>query len=193
MVRVIGPGSKRTVDTVNTTSTSMNWSKGLSPFFLGPVPLYYKFVSRNVENAWQFSKVYPEHVDVSGNPTQLYWNWANQGWKKYRAERYPMGKGRVPLFSLWEGKKLDYIEARKQIYLPIYRDAVKKTDSFNQLQKTFQEQGSVTLFDFDGYDYIEHGSTLKDVLNNPNKRMGHAFLLAMMLIYGPDFNISAIK
>ncbi len=37
---------------INTTSRSSNWSRGLSPFFLGPIYLYDGFVSKNIENAW---------------------------------------------------------------------------------------------------------------------------------------------
>ena len=52
---------------VNTTSRSNDWSKGLSPFFLGPVDLYAGLSAKNVENAWQFAKVYPQHVDINGD------------------------------------------------------------------------------------------------------------------------------
>lgn len=38
------------------------------------------------------------------------------------------------------------------------------------------------LIDFDGYDHYELGMTLKDVLNNSNRSMGHAFVLAAMLM-----------
>lgn len=52
MIYVIGPQNKAPDDAVviNTTSRSANWSKGLSPFFLGPVKLYGDYVSQNVEN-----------------------------------------------------------------------------------------------------------------------------------------------
>ena len=36
--------------------SSQEWSKGLSPFFLGPVPLWDGMVATNVENAWQYCK-----------------------------------------------------------------------------------------------------------------------------------------
>ena len=34
--------------------------EGLSPFYLGPVECYDGLVSQTFENAWQFSKVYPD-------------------------------------------------------------------------------------------------------------------------------------
>jgi hypothetical protein len=87
---------------INTTSRSDNWSKGLSPFFLGPCELYDGYTSKNVENAWQFSKVYSDHVDVNGKiRDDEYFEWALKGWNNKQAFRYPMGKGKLSLFSYW--------------------------------------------------------------------------------------------
>jgi hypothetical protein len=78
-------------------------------------------------------------------------------------------------------------DARHEIYLPLYRDAVKKTDAFQTLKRIYQQTGSVTLFDFDGYDHHEVGMSLHEVLHNLNRICGHAFILAMMLSYGENF------
>ncbi len=100
---------------INTTSRSTTWSKGLSPFFCGPCDLYDIYNSKNVENAWQYAKVYAQHVDADQNPTESYFLWAQGGWNKKIADRYPMGKGAKPLYSYWNGEKLPYIDARKKI------------------------------------------------------------------------------
>ena len=42
------------------------------------------------------------------------------------------------------------------------------------------------LRDFDGYDYQAAGKTLADVLVDPERPMGHAFVLKAMLLYGSD-------
>jgi len=42
---------------INTTS-SAGWSRDLSPFIIGPCDLYGGHVFQNMENGWQFSKVY---------------------------------------------------------------------------------------------------------------------------------------
>jgi hypothetical protein len=68
----------------------------------------------NVENAWQFSKVYPEHVGADNEPTPEYFRWRGAGYDNKWASRYPKGKGTKPLYSLWSGEKLDYIAARKK-------------------------------------------------------------------------------
>jgi len=67
-VYVVGPrdkGKYPTKNVINTTSSSDNWSRGLSPFFLGPCKCYGFHVSKNIENTWQFSKTYKCHTDES--------------------------------------------------------------------------------------------------------------------------------
>lgn len=166
---------------INTTSRSKNKSKYLSPFYLTNITLYAGLVSKNMENAWQFSKVYPEHVNEIGQIKSDYWTWAKKGWCDTYAHRYPMGKGAIPLFSYWDGERLDYISARKKIYAPLYAEAVVKTDVYKKLKEVYEERGSVILFDFDGYDYTKLGMSLNDVINDETRKMGHAFVLAMLL------------
>jgi len=38
------------------------------------------------------------------------------------------------------------------------------------------------LRDFDAYDHVMIRWSLTEVLNNPDRKMGHAFVLAMMLL-----------
>ena len=151
----------------------------MSPFFLGPVELYDGYVAKNVENGWQFSKVYEEDAD-GDKPGSSYWTWAQWGWMQDYAYRYPKGKGAKPLFAWWGGEKLDYIEARKKIYCPLYAKAVERTPAFRKL-KELHEAGSVMLFDFDCYDHLALGMNYEDVLNSEDKKMGHAFVLSMLL------------
>lgn len=186
MIYVLGPKDKRmNILTINTTTSSKTWSRGLSPMLLGPVEVQHSsgtvIVSQNVENAWQFSKVYKQHTDKFG-PTSEYYKWAEAGFADSFAHRYPMGKGAIPEYSIWNGEKLDYIEARKKIYVPVYKDAVWKSPAFDLLETEYHKNGrEIALWDFDGYDYIKLGMTLEQVLNDPTRKMGHAFVLAMML------------
>jgi hypothetical protein len=167
---------------VNTTSKANgDWQRDLSPFHVGPCPLYDGKVSLNMENAWQFAKVYAQHADQNGDPTPAYWVWAEKGWGDQFAHRYPMGRGAVPKYSWWEGNKLGYIDARKQIYAPLYAEAVKKTNGWNRLVQAYNTEPLIVLRDFDGYDYGAMNKTLTQVLNDPKRKMGHAFVLAMLL------------
>jgi hypothetical protein len=189
MLTVVGPKDKvpAGAEVLNTTSRSQDWGRAFSPFLLGPCKLYSDFVSQNVENGWQYSKVYPEHAGSSRIVTDEYWKWATQGWANPRAVRYPMGKGAKPLYSLWNGIRMDYIMARKFIYIPLYSNSVMGTDAFWWLSE-IEKDRDIYLWDFDGYNHRALGMTYEDVINNPNRTMGHAFIIAM-LIHG-SFDIT---
>lgn len=171
---------------INTCSNSKtSWQRDLSPFTLGPCHLYGSFSSQNMENGWQYTKLYKQHADAHGNPTKDYWVWAKQGFSNPKAVRYPMGRGAKPLHAWWDGHKLSYIEARKMIYGPLYAEAVQKTNGWNDLVNLYQTQNKLIFRDFDGYDHNHLGLTLLQVLNNPKRKMGHAFVLKMLLTQDP--------
>lgn len=183
-IKVIGARDPRDKKAINTTSSCKGMGRNFSPFILGPVSLYPGAVTPkalNVENAWQFAKVYACHVDDNGDPTDEYFKWAKKGWLDRRAHRYPMGKGAIPEYSWWNGKKLGYIEARKRIYFPLYARAVVNTKAYSLLKEGYESGKQIVLWDYDGYDHLSMGMTLKDVLNNPNRPMGHAFVLAALI------------
>lgn len=161
---------------INVTSHGKDQFKQLSPFKLGPVSLYKGYISQNVENAWQFCKVYPEHADAIGNPTAKYFSWSRAGWNSKQPFRYPMGKGKKPLYSYWDGEKLDYITARKRIYIPLYTSAAVKTNSFQEL-KSIKED--ILIVDFDVYDkgVLDWDTLINDSLHP----FGHGFVLGMLL------------
>jgi hypothetical protein len=170
---------------VVTVSKSNNWTKGLSPFVLGHCQLWGSYISKNMENAWQHSKVYPCHLDEKDEIKDEWFEWAKNGWNDSRAYRYPMGKGSIPKFSYWDSERLNYIDARKRIYIPLYRDAVRKTDAWKKLQEMynyFEEKGKdLYLVDFDAYRHKKLGLSYTQVANDPSRKMGHAFVLACML------------
>ena len=183
MIHVIGPGHKAPEGSIeiNTTSRSKDWSRSLSPFYCGPVKLYDKYKSINMENAWQFAKVYEYYLEEDGTVGERYFNWAQDGWNDIKAHRYPMGKDTKPLYSIWDGEKLTYVEARKKIYIPLYAGVVRKTFAFDKLKKMHEEGQDLYLWDFDGYDHKACNLTFDQVINDPNRKMGHAFVIAMLL------------
>lgn len=166
---------------VSTVSRTAGWQRGLSPFVLGPCKLYGKFKSRNMENGWQYAKVYKEFLDDAGGVGSKYYDWAVAGWNNPRAVRYPVGKGRKPEFSWWRGESLDYITARKEIYVPLYLNAVKETEAWARLFRLYQKEKCLVLLDYDAYDHRKEKMSLSDVLNRPDRKMGHAFVLMMAL------------
>jgi hypothetical protein len=186
-ITVIGPQDEaptgRTAPLIfNTTSRSKDWGKAFSPFILGPVLLYPPFYALNVENGWQYAQCYSKHLDAGTKlPTQDYWRWAQAGWASPKARRYPMGKGMPPLFAWWNGLKLDYIQSRKQIFAPLYAQAVVTTAEFAHAKRLYADGNHLVLWDFDGYRHRDFGMNYRDVLNDPGRTMGHAFILAMLL------------
>jgi hypothetical protein len=143
-----------------------------------------------MENAWQFSKVYPEHVGADGNPTPEYFEWAKRGWSSWRSRRDPMGEERRgrESFHWWDGERLSKVVARKLIYAPLYAEQVVKTEAFKVLKDIWQknrqfEEFTLYLMDFDAYEY--NRMSFSEVLNNPRESMGHGFVLAMLLTENP--------
>lgn len=165
---------------IDTTSNSGLY-RDLSPFVLGPVKEFAGAPAQNFENFWQYHKVYKCHMGKEGEPTLEWYDWHHKGFADTRAQRYPMGKGAIPEYSFWKGEKLGYVDARKKIYAPVYAEYVVKTKSFKMLEELYKAGVVVVLRDYDAYDHIKLGRSLIDVINNPIRKMGHAFVLAMIL------------
>ena len=163
---------------IDTTSNSGNFAQ-LSPFIL-PAPPANRF-----ENLWQFSKVYKQHIGDDGLPNQEWWIWRDWGFAQTKAYHYPMGKGAIPEYSYWHSEKLDYIQARKRIYAFIYAKNVRQTEAYEKLAMIYHNclltNKELILLDYDAYDHVKLGMSLINIINNPNRKMGHAFVLIMML------------
>lgn len=169
---------------INTTTRSENWSRELSPMLVGTI-FSNNGISRNMENFWQYAKVYSNHVDSNQNPNEEYFKWKEIGYNKKWADRYPAGKGAIPLYTWYCGRKLNYIEARKNIYLPYYEKNVKKTEAFSKLETIWndclKQNKNLVLNDFDAYNHRDLGYSWDNILNDSTRKMGHAFILAKML------------
>ena len=179
--------------TSNNTDPVMR--EGLSPFYLGPVECYDGLVSQTFERAWQCAKVYPWMADADENPGEGYFAWRDMMWAKKGFERkidirFPAGKGnaRKCLYAWWKVddtfRKLGYIDGRKHIYLPLYAKAVVKTEAYRRLVELRDSGKNLMLIDFDGYNpwHPHYGFTsYNDVIHCPLLKMGHGFVLAMLL------------
>lgn len=208
MIRIVGKRAKgsidfqldeaaRSVDFMKIDCTSDNADekmKALSPFHLGPVACYDDLRSETFERAWQCAKVYPWLADDAGNPSASYFKWRDEMWAKRgfssKVEiRFPAGKENTGkcLYAWWKVKdtfqKLGYVEARKEIYIPLYAKAVSETDAFKRLCSLRDEGKNLLLLDFDGYNihHQKYNFTYNDAIHCPLLKMGHGFVLAMML------------
>lgn len=174
-IYIISPRDKPPTNSVlvNTTSRSEDFGKTFSPMICqGPLTLA-GLTSKNVENFWQGTKVYSEHI----NEPLKWLKWRDSLLQDSFAHRYPRGKGRRPEFSYLnkESGRLDYISARKIIYVPIY---MQKLDKYCQRQiSSLIDMLTVTnicFWDFDGRITDE---SFEQILNNADAKCGHAFVL----------------
>lgn len=185
---------------------------------------------RIMENIWQFSKVYenvpnsvrresrfnnriiwnhPAQVHVKdGELTPEYWEWRHKGMHNPDPVRYPVGfnhRGKC-LYALHESsdEKLDYIEARKQIYLPVYCDLVRGQRQYEELLQRLRVGEKLLIIEVDGPHqedldyYIEKYNVAKNfivnntikatrenmdiMLNDPKHPFGHGYCLALALL-----------
>ena len=177
MIKALFKFSKTPTDAIviDTTSNSGIYPE-LSPFVLPAPP------AKNFENLWQFSKVYKKYImSIDGYPDASWYKWRDAGYANTRAVRYPMGKGAIPEYSLWDDEKLGYIEARKKIYTLEYAKNVIVTYSYKRLLEVYKSGANLILLDYDAYDHQALNMSLVDVINNPKRKMGHAFVLIMIL------------
>ena len=209
MIRIVGKRGKgsfesqldeaaKSLEFVRIDCTSNNpdfvMRQGLSPFYLGPVACYDGLVSQTFERAWQCAKVYPWMMNPDGNPSERYFAWRDAMWgtKDFSSKidiRFPAGKenARKCRYAWWkvsgEFRKLNYIAARKRIYIPLYARSVVKTEAFRRLVELRDSGKNLMLIDFDGYNlhHPHYGLTYNDVVHCPILKMGHGFVLAMLL------------
>lgn len=195
MIRVYGPRRPAPAGArcVNTTSKSHDeWSKGLSPFFAGPLlvwPGNRSVVARNVENAWQFSKVYDDHVGPDDLPTAAHAAWALQGWRNPQPVRFPRGRGAKPRYAIYRNQCLGYVAARLYVYIPSYVEGLAVNPASRAALIRLREEyrvaraagDTLALYDYDGYDHVGAGMSIADVFLCENKKAGHGFVLAALL------------
>lgn len=82
-----------------------------------------------------------------------YYKWREAGFNNRYPVRYPTGyhnRKNVLFFVNDEGKRFNYSEARQNIYLPAYTEAVKKTNEYHQLLKKVKQGEDIAIFEVDG-------------------------------------------
>ena len=171
---------------INCTSISSDWGRNLSPMLSNSAPLnLYGYNIQTVENGWQYSRIYETHNDFAQ------WDiWRKEGYANPKGNRYPMGKGAKPLCSYICKTlgKLDWVESRKKIYLPLYFQKLERFcwEEIQKCIKLIESEPIVYLWDFD----VSNDFASFDVaLNNTNRSLGHGYLLVDYLarLTGKDF------
>lgn len=93
------------------------------------------------ENYWQAGKRYEGQTDEDVVKMLMWWKRQDKG-----RRRYAGGKGKRVTHAEFGGKNYDYVESRKEIYVPEYAALVKQhvASLFMDVQK------DVVVYDFDG-------------------------------------------
>jgi len=162
---------------------------------------------------------YPAHIQLKGSIlTPEYFKWREAGMKCQYHLRYPFGYGSAGrcIFSLhqnsrsvqerilYDEDKLDYITARKQIYVTGYINCVRKEPKFEELKTLLQKGKNLLISEVDGPhqeslsyykkqygvedDFIESDTMLATedniniMLNDSKHPVGHGYCLAMALL-----------
>ena len=159
---------------------------------------------------WQ----HPEEVHfMDGKLTPEYFEWRHKGMYAKEAIRYPVGyKHRHKcLFTLKEDengvidvdRKLDYVQARKEIYMPLYCNLVKKEKKFKELKERLRKGENLLIIEVDGphqesldyyiekyrvsEDFIQNDTMIASnenidiMLNDPKHPFGHGYCLCYAL------------
>jgi hypothetical protein len=154
-----------------------------------------------------------KHIDSDGNILDTYYNWRKKGLNNKYPVRYPCGiKHRHKCIGAITDKMLekdeimllDYVESRKQIYLPIYCDLVKKQPLFKTLQNKLLNGKNLLIIEIDGpwqsdleyykkkygvnddfivnHTMLANEKNLKIMLNDTIHNYGHGYCLAAALL-----------
>ena len=155
---------------INLTSRNpdRNFSRQVSPFFVGPVTGPDGASAPNLEVFWQCGKVFPHH-DENGQPSPAYFD--------YRKKMYSAAPGSIPkpimrhpyhefgyepedmcYWAYWNSDKgtyenLSYLEGRKKVYVPEYAKLVANTPAFKWMKSLVDSGKKIALLDFDGFNY----------------------------------------
>ncbi len=171
-----------------------------------------KYSRYNDKIIWE----HPEEIHVTdGKLNDNYLNWRKKGFECKYPVRYPVGFhgrdkciGAIKDISDVRDVKnnplvLDYISSRKEIYLPVYSNLVRKEEKYKQLQKIL-EKNNILIIEVDGPhqeslkyykekyqvndDFIVNDTILVNkenmniLLNDSKHPFGHGYCLSLTLL-----------
>jgi len=134
----------------------------------------------NFESYWQSGKVW-ENVPHN---TSITW-WKAQTKPK---RRYPDGKGKKVLHAKFEHipETLNWVESRKQVYVPEYYELIKEREMTKHWIDVSKLGKTIVVYDYDGprkdngdVDIVEVTvEMLKEKINETKFPFGHGFVVA---------------
>ena len=149
-----------------------------------------------------------------GVPNEAYAQWRKKGMNHNEAVRFPVGRkhrtecvcayGELTDGGIDTEHPLNYVKARKEIYLPLVADAVKKTEKFAKLSRLLGGGENLLIVEVDGphqeslqyyrdkygvaEDFLVDHSVLVTtesmelLINDTKHNFGHGYCLAMTLL-----------
>jgi|GEM_PF-2813902 len=159
-------------------------------------------------------KMRESELDVSSFIELKYWSWRESGIKFEEPVRFPVGSADrykclglvwpfdencVAFSAKTPMKIMDYNQARKEVYIPLYIKLAQQTDDFKKLKKLLKQGYNLQILDIDGPKKIYSGmtsgiygedkvgsieitpETLKMLLEDTDHPFGHGYCLAMAL------------
>jgi len=183
----------------------------------------YKKVPRCIQRYSRYDSTviwnHPEEIHVNDDEelTDEYWAWRKKLSDNEYAVRYPVGfNGRHKcLYSLLKTEEknsseydyyeqLDYIEARKKVYAPLYIEMVRKQEQYAELLDMLKKGKKLLVIEVDmphqeDLEYYKEKYGVNDtfivkdtmectkknidiMLNDPKHPFGHGYCLAMALL-----------
>jgi len=141
-----------------------------------------------MENLWQASKVEPKWVEGRKQPPEEWWKRRDRIWTDPKAHRHVIPKNERVAAGFrpqcfWNGKYIDWVDARKEVYIPLYVKYVQKTEAWKRLMQLFNEGANIQILGYDGRSEVRGGDafSLFDEFNDTSQPFGHEMVLMCML------------
>lgn len=192
---------------INATSGNKTW-KGLSPMVLGPFQVIERrfptrdypdgvhpgfvavneqlqgAVSYNLENWWQYSKLYdvdgPFDLNYGNLPrTFLLRRAQGLGDPKPHRRALPKAKG-TPVASYFDARVFSYIPSRK-FYCTVYEALVIRTPEYQNLLQRLANGENLLVIGYDGFDLPITNEAVQQAYDDPSRPFGHELVLFTML------------
>lgn len=148
----------------------------------------------NFESYWQSGKVFD---GIPKNVSRKWWKAQKEPKRKY-AGPGSTGKSLTVLHSAWpdhtdengKEKEMQWIQSRKEVYVPEYIKLVKDRESIASLQALINSGKNIIIYDLDGPkkadgtpDTLEVTlNVLREKINATNFPFGHGYIVAALIL-----------
>ena len=156
-----------------------------------PIEVYphYSFKGKEKYLIWKYDKE-EVHLDENNNIKEEYWNWRDSIFKCKKAIRYPNSyhKRSTCKFVLHVDdnkimQRMDYITARKELYIKEYIRLIRLKDSYKKILNHVKNGKKICIFEIDVPNdfFITSLENLNILMEDKSKPFGHGLCLAKAL------------